>query len=127
MTNKLETANAWLNITVERLESNIRANGNVDSNVLVSSLEGSVKAANGDPSLIELTYQFYGKFLDLGVGKGRKMGSATATALMGSQAWYGKEINYQVGRLAEILRDKYGDDMLAVITSGIPGKVRMSM
>lgn len=125
MIDKVATAQAWLNITIGELESNIRSNGNIDSNVLVSSLEGTVKAANGDPHLIELTYQFYGKFLDMGVGKGRKQGSATAIALMGSQAWYAKEINYQVKRLAELMRDKFGDETIAVIKNGLPGRLQM--
>lgn len=122
-----QTAEAWASILVERWQKEIEKLDIIDSKSLYNSFEKVVVSeANGDVQKIELAYNFYGWFVDLGVGKGVKL----EDTLLGSRArkpkkWIAGILNKETYKLAEIMAKKYGDEGLNVIVQNIPGKINL--
>jgi len=123
------TADAWAGILIERWQKEIERLDIVDSRSLYNSFEKAVESsANGDVQRIELAYDFYGWFVDLGVGKGTKFGDA-GDALLGSRArqprkWIGEILSKETFKLSEIMAKKYADEGVAMIST-LPGRLNL--
>lgn len=115
-----EQAEAWLEITVERLKGNIKKLKIGDSGELERSIKGFVhQEAGGDVKKVELFYSWYGMFVDMGVGKGTKQGqqrdNATERKLLGTKRgksrqpkpWSNKTISAEVKTLSELTGQLY--------------------
>ncbi len=98
------TTEAWANIVIENWKRNILRLRIGHTNKLVNSFAMAVhREANGNPKLIEFAFEYYGKFIDMGVKKGVSLGSLDVTP----KAWYSKEFFSQIKKLGELLREKY--------------------
>ena len=115
--NTKETVEAWAEITIKNWLENIKKENIGDTGKLAKSfVEHVVSGSGGDVGLVEFTFAYYGKMVDMGVGKGTTLalrGDKTAIKLQGRHAkkWFSKELWHQVQRLRELLAEKYGHEM----------------
>ena len=112
------TIDAWAKIVVERWENKITRLRIHHTGDLSRSFAIHVfTQANGDPDKIEFAFNYYGKFVDMGVGRGVKM-DLTGNGGRTAKPWYSRTFFSQVKRIGEILREKYAyKAQLSIITN----------
>jgi hypothetical protein len=124
-----ELAQQWLTITVERFVANMRKLRIGSTGALAASFRTEVIGAAGSDRLrLRLSYALYGKFVDMGVGRGmaagQRKGSDGYERVRNSRGrlrrmrrkakrWYSSEMAHQTHRLSELLLDLYGTVALA--------------
>lgn len=131
-----ETIEAWAEITIKNWHDNLRKEGIGSTGQLFNSFATHVVAASdGNIALVEFTFKYYGKFVDMGVGKGIKLSEVGEVRksrrelgkrrgnLRSPKKWYSKELYVQVTRLKEILAQKYGQQMTTEIKEIIAGEL----
>ena len=114
------TLEAWAEIVLDRWMEKIDHLGIGYSLQLEDSFRMEViNNAGGDVARIEFAFKYYGKFVDMGVGKGTKLDQVkelkTDRRLEGRQRgnyrqakpWYGKTFYAERMKLMEILSAKY--------------------
>ncbi|MDO7853143.1 hypothetical protein [Hymenobacter convexus] len=133
-----ELAVQWLDITVERFVGNMRRLRIEHTGTLLASFRKEViGAAGSDLFRIRLSYALYGKFVDMGVGRGmgagirkgddgydriRKTRGQLRRHERKARAWYSKEVAHQTKRLSELMLDLYGQVLVAKATDALPGE-----
>jgi hypothetical protein len=65
------------------------------------------REANGNPYLIEFAFNYYGKFVDMGVGRGVKAGESGSKR--SAKGWYSRTFFSQVQVLGDLLGRKYAE------------------
>jgi hypothetical protein len=125
----------WASITVKRF-----AQALVKKRVGGSELKNSFKyqvvsGADGEPVKVVFTYKMSGKFVDMGVGRGQKLGDVKgnkallkAVGVHGRKAkkWYSQTITAETKRLSELMGQYYGSSMIAV-ANDLPGELILNM
>ncbi|MGI4833267.1 MAG: hypothetical protein ACRYFK_07380 [Janthinobacterium lividum] len=136
-----ELAAQWLDITVERFVANIRRLRIGQTGALLASFRQEVIGEAGSDQLrLRLSYALYGKFVDMGVGRGmgaggRKGDDGYDRVRNGrgqlrryqrrQKKWYSTEMAHQTHRLSELLLDLYGQ--LAVTQAqDLPGETTIN-
>jgi hypothetical protein len=130
--NNPEIAKAWADITIKRWRQRLVKLSAIQSNHLWQSFARDViEQANGDIAKIVMTFLFYGRFIDMGVGRGTKVGGVRENAanrkivgkMLGNRRkpkkWYSKTLAAEVMRLTEIMGKSYADGTGAIIKEGI--------
>ncbi|TPG71973.1 hypothetical protein [Hymenobacter nivis] len=133
----------WLDITVERFVGNMRRLKIQNTGALMASFKKEViGAAEGDQIRLRLSYALYGKFVDMGVGRGHgagiKKGDDGYDRLRNTRgqlrrrarkprAWYSTEIAHQTHRLSELMLDLYGKVLLTTATDALPGEAIINL
>lgn len=112
------TIEAWANIVIERWEQKIERLKIGSTGQLVKSFQQHVQThANGDPELITFTFEYYGKFVDMGVGRGVTVHQSEFTGRR-AKPWYSKVFFSQLEKLKDILAEKYARKaQLSIITT----------
>jgi hypothetical protein len=118
---KAQVADAWAKITIKVWRDKLTRMKAVRSSQLWQSfLSDVIGQADGDLLKVEFAFRYYGKFVDMGVGKGVPIGgvkdNATSRRLEGKmlgnrrrpKKWYSKTLSHQVKRLSEIMEYEYG-------------------
>lgn len=101
------TAEAFAKIVIERWEQKIMRLNVIQSGKLVNSFASFVGTqANGNVNFIQFTFEYYGKFVDMGVGRGVKKEEVEFSNRKPKQ-WYSKIFFSQVLKLKEIMVEKY--------------------
>ncbi|RYD78049.1 MAG: hypothetical protein EOP53_11895 [Sphingobacteriales bacterium] len=119
--NQKLTGEAWADITIKNWQVKINKIGIGTTNDLYESFRRHVfMAANGDINKIELAYEWYGSMVDMGVGRGTKLGDVRENALSRRiegksrgnarrpKKWKSSSLFSDQIRLSEILAEKYG-------------------
>ena len=129
-----EIAQAWAQITVKLWRKNLSQLkiGQHSSCDLYKSFQFKVMAsAGGNVERIEFAFRYYGKFLDMGVGKGTRLGDRPVSAgsrklsgkFLGMQRvpnkWYSRTFYGESHRLFEIFQKEYGRRSQIVISENI--------
>jgi len=129
-----EIAQAWAQITIKRWRRKIDRMkiGQRSSGELFRSFQYNVLASSGgDVQKIEFAFRYYGKFVDMGVGRGTKLGdqpmSTGMRKLSGKflgmkrvpKKWYSKTFYSETQRLVEILQEEYGHRGQIIISENI--------
>lgn len=118
--NPSETATAWAEIVIEIWEDKmerLKVNRTLD---LINSLLFHVNtAANGNVEMIQFFFNYYGKFVDMGVGKGLPAGLTLINAQRMPKPWYSKVFYSQVIRLSEIMAEKFANRAAITIVNNI--------
>ena len=112
------TIEAWADIVIERWETKIERLRIGNTGNLAKSFYQHVQTqANGNPELIIFTFEYYGKFVDMGVGRGVPL-SQVEFSYRRPKPWYSKVFFSQLEKLKDILADKYGQKaQFAIITN----------
>ncbi len=118
-TNLNITVDAWADIVIENwldriTKLNIGYHFNLERELTVSIRQNP----GGLPSVVEFSFPFYGKMVDMGVGKGVKLEDVRSGAKDYSSGegghrrrpkkWYSKIFYSEVKKLSVILAEKYG-------------------
>lgn len=113
----------WLKIAIERFQESIKQKKiGVTNKLFDSFLSNIISNSGGNVSKLEIQFLFYGRYVDIGVGKGMPVGGRrnidfskyrTADGRLKSQPrkakkWYSKTKAYEVGKLTSILAENYG-------------------
>lgn len=106
---ELYTLEKWAQYVIERWESKIVSLNIGDTYQLLHSFASTVyMESGGDKARIEFLFNFYGKFVDMGVGNGitveNRWNSGHARK---RKLWYSPVFFGQVKRLAEIIARNY--------------------
>lgn len=76
-----EIAEAWAKITIIKWKKKLASNKNGDTGNLLKSFKYNVLAtARGNVMKITLLFEYYGRFVDMGVGRGVKIGDVKESA-----------------------------------------------
>ena len=130
--NELEVAKKWLDITITRFIENMRQLRINDTGALMASFQKQVVGSAEGRLQLRLSYALYGKFVDMGVGRG--MGAGITQDDDGfdrlrntrgrlrrhtrkPRNWYSRELSYQTKRLSELMLDLYGQVLIATATN----------
>ncbi len=106
-TNLSLTLEAWAEIVVQKWEDKIARLGISFSGDLVTSFACHVQTeAGGNAQKIQFAFEYYGKFVDMGVGKGVKIDQVSASRRR-PKKWYSPTFFSQIKKLSEILQEKY--------------------
>jgi hypothetical protein len=101
------TAEAFAKIVIERWEQKVMAMKINRTGKLINSFHQFVQTqASGNVDFILFTFEFYGKFVDMGVGRGIKT-EEVQFSLRKPRRWYSKVFYSQVIKLKDILKEKY--------------------
>lgn len=127
-TNLTETAEAWAKIVIERWEAKILKlrigllsthRDKYCSKKLIDSFESHVfNETGGDPSRIEFIFNYYGKFIDMGVFGALASGS-NIKLFRNPQPWYSKTFYSELQKLAGIMAEKQGHRAQLMILENI--------
>jgi len=109
-----QTVEAWADITLRQWTNKIIALKLTDTYALYDSLIHHINSsANGDVQRIEFAFNYYGKFLDMGVGRGQKIGEEGNRK---PQKWFSATFFANTQKLKEIIGEKYAQDAIKAIT-----------
>lgn len=101
------TVEAWAIITIKRWQNKIEQLGIGHSNDLARSfMQHVITQGNGDPVKIEFAFNYYGKFVDMGVGNGVKKTQVGINNRI-AKPWYSATFYHEVKRLGELLAEKF--------------------
>lgn len=126
----------WARITSERLGENILKRRIGKSGDLSRSLTYKVIGALNSPEKVILSHLYYGKFVDMGVGKGQRVGDIkgnkeilTAAGIKGRRPkkWYSKTIYAETNKLADFLQQNFSIKASAVIKENIPSQINLEL
>lgn len=113
------TAEAWANIVIERWERKIERLRIGHSGQLVRSFTQHVRAqADGRVDLIQFTFEYYGKFVDMGVGRAVRIDKVEFSNRR-AKPFLSKTFFSQLEKLKDILADKYGQKAQITIVNEI--------
>lgn len=125
-----DTLDAWADIVLDiwkdrMMDFNVRNTG-----ALWESLLQHVNfQASGDSNKIDFFFNYYGIYVDMGVGGEFKAGNTGEVMINGESAkrrakpWYSKVFYSQVKRLGEILAEKYGEETAKMLVGIISASV----
>ena len=101
------TVEAWAKIVIERWELEMARAGVRGTGKLLNSFMYTIHSqANGNPELIQFAFNYYGKFVDMGVGRGVTLDTAETTKRK-PKPWYSKVFWSQFQKLKELMVEKY--------------------
>lgn len=138
---ELEVAKKWLDITIERFIENMRQLRIQDTGTLLASFQKQVVGSAEGRLQLRLSYALYGKFVDMGVGRGmgagirkkddgydriRKNRGQLRRHTRKKRNWYATEMSYQTKRLSELMLDLYGQVLVTKTVDALPGETTIS-
>lgn len=128
MTNKTNlhiTLDKWAEIVIKEWKTKIIFLRIKGTNALFNSFYHHINTnANGDPVMIQFAFNYYGKFLDMGVGKyvtleNRDHLKSLGLTTRAQKEWYSKLFFAETQRLKEILAKEYADQAGLIIKTNL--------
>lgn len=123
-----KTIEYWARYTVSDEQKSIRKFGIGHSHALISSLGYKTLEDADEIKAVELTLNYYGKFVDMGVGRGWKLEDISGNRMMygaiglkGRRAkkWLGKVVYTNIASLRHILMERYKEDSVNIVKEGL--------
>jgi len=120
----------WARITVDRWQEKMRKLKIADSGRLMQSFMHTViHNAEGDISKIDFAFEYYGKFVDMGVGKGVKIEDVKELGMSRREdgrrtgnrrrpkKWFNKTFYAEMMKLKELTQDRLATSISTEIAS----------
>jgi hypothetical protein len=115
-TNNFKTLKDWADIVLERFELKISKLQVNDTGELLKSFTSQLyRDSAGDVEKITFTFLYYGRFPDMGVGKGVKFGQAGKGNNRIIKPWFSKTFFGQVYKMGKILAENTGQQAQIMI------------
>ena len=113
------TLERWAEYVIERWENKIVALNIQHTGDLLRSFQSEVyMQSGGDKAKIVFAFNYYGKFVDMGVGKGVKLENYFSTQHnRRRKMWYSPTFHSQLHKLAEIIARNYSRAAILTIQS----------
>lgn len=120
----------WSSITSSRLLKSIKKYGIGYSQSLYYSMSHKVIGSLSDETRLQHSFDASGRFVDMGVGRGQKIGDVKSNAdlrgLLGigrkPKKWYSKTYAAERAELRDIMMKKYAEQGMDLVTETISGK-----
>lgn len=117
--NQQQTVEQWAKYVIERWQLEIiRLGINSSGNLLKSFTSEVITQSGGNVDKVIFAFEYYGKFVDMGVGRGVHYAEVSDSGRKPKQ-WYNKTFYGQVKRLAEIMKEKYQIEAAAIVVDTI--------
>lgn len=117
------TVEEWAEIVVKIWEEKMLQLEISDTFQLANSFAFHVIGnAGGDVQRIEFAFNYYGMFVDMGVGRGMKLAERFAGSRRQPKPWYTKTFMREVKKLGYIIAEKYAYMGAITIVDGVEGK-----
>jgi hypothetical protein len=114
---KLEMTQRWAEIVIERWQARMEALGVGDTGTLLRSFRAQVdQDSSGDPTKVTFAFLLYGRFPDMGVGRGISFHDAP-TGNRQVKPWYSKTFLAEVLKLGRMMATRYGIDAAMAINA----------
>lgn len=114
---KLEMAQKWADIVIDRWKARMAALNIGDTGQLLKSFEAQVVAdSNGDPAKITFAFLYYGRFPDMGVGRGVTLADVPDQHRK-VKPWYSQTFMTEVLKLGRMMATKYGIDAAMAVSA----------
>ena len=115
------TVKAWADIVIQNWIDKIYKLQVYHSHTLVRELAEDfalhiVSNSGGNPDAIEFAFRYYGKFVDMGVGRGAPLGSTNKRK---TKRWFSATFYAEINQLSGILAEKYAFKGSLAISNGI--------
>lgn len=125
------TIDFWGRYVIADLQKSIRNKNIGRTHSLISNLGYQYKPDGSGDGTVELHFNYYGKMLDMGVGKGRKIEDVKFNRevyrVIGqknkSNKWLSKVAFTQISALRHIMQEKFGEDAANIIKESITNKI----
>lgn len=102
------TLEAWAEIVIKNWLAKIDALGISDTYSLATSfIHHIISNAGGNVQRIEFAFNYYGKFVDMGVGKGVSLSDIGVMTKRKPKKWYSATFYAEFQKLIRILGEKY--------------------
>jgi len=122
-TNISLTIEAWADITIRNwLDKIDKLNINRSFQLYNSFVHHVVSNAGGDIARIEFAFDYYGKFVEMGVGKGVSLEDVGIDTKRRPKRWYSKTLYAELIKLSELLAEKYAHKGALAIVESVQGK-----
>lgn len=101
----------------------------VETNALATSFVHYIhSAAGGKIDLIEFTYLYYGRFVDMGVGRGVSLITRDIAEHNRQQKpWYSRTFFRELNKLTGFLAENYGEQAAILLKEGNRGDIELKM
>jgi hypothetical protein len=113
----------FADLVIEKWQTKIVVLGITDTRTLFNSFMATVtREANGDPKKITFVFEYYGKFLDMGVfgtGSRARQKRGTMRRIREKYPWYSSVFARQVRRLANLMARQYGYDSVTTVVESV--------
>jgi hypothetical protein len=144
---KLDTASIaaeWAEIVLERFMAGLdKYKVGTQFGELYNSFKKELEKSNGDVAAVIFKFLKYGRFVDMGVGKGVSLGKRTINRqfevykdyrgkTVGRLArkrkpWYSKTFYREVAILSKLFQEHIGDNVMRPIESALSGTITLTM
>ncbi len=107
------TVEAWADIVIREWQKKIETmNIGVSSQLIESFMHTVYTQADGDPYKVQFAFNYYGKFVDMGVGRGVPLDERDTLMAAGltsrkPKPWYTEVFGRQLAVLRHILEEKH--------------------
>jgi hypothetical protein len=125
----------WAKILVERLKKKLSKFKISYSDSLRRSIRTDImRGVGGDIERVQLLYNYYGAFVDMGVGRGQKIGDVKETGKMlrivggkgrKPKKWYSVTMTAEVNTLADLMMKYYSDKTKTVVLKELPTQINL--
>lgn len=110
-------ARAWADIVIERWQKRMTEFDVGDTGALVKSFQAQVTAdSNGDPAKVTFAFLYYGRFPDMGVGRGVTLSDVPSPTRQ-VKPWYSQTFMNEVVKLGRMMASKYGLDAAMAVSA----------
>lgn len=125
----------WASVTIKRF-AQAMVKKKVGGSALKNSLKFRIVNGADGPQKVIFNYLQAGKFIDMGVGRGQKLGDVKgnknlykALGLHGRVAkkWYSPTMTAETKRLAELTTQLYGRSVFAIVNDNIPNEINLQV
>jgi len=108
-------------ILIEKWQTQITIQGISDTRALLNSFIATVyRNSAGNPDRIKFVFNYYGKFLDMGVfGTGSRSKNTQQKHFRAKRPWYSSTFAKQVRRLANLMAKQYGYESVTSIAESV--------
>lgn len=111
---------AWAEVMINIWQDRMIAFGVRDTGELLNSLQTQVHfQSNGDIGKITHTYLHYGRFVDMGVGRGVPLSQAGPGSGRKRRPWYNRPYYRSIKVLTEKMAEIYGEEFQAIISEAL--------
>lgn len=112
----------WAKIVINIWEERMLQLGIRDTFTLANSFAHTIhRESGGDISKIEFAFAYYGRFVDMGVGKGVPR-EAVEASIRKARPWYTQTFMKEVKKLQYLMAEKLNSDAIFIITDTIRSK-----
>lgn len=116
---KLEIAQAWADITIDRWKRRMEVLEVGTTGELLKSFTAHITSdAAGDPAKITFAFLYYGRFPDMGVGRGVKLSDTPdPTGRRKIKPWYSDTFRTEVAKLGRMMAARFGIEAAEAISA----------